>query len=68
MVLFQFIIAIYNYADTQNTLSDSVAFILAFYSMNYCHVIPPMKEESTLRVCGIFVESQSHGGLNYDFI
>lgn len=50
MILLQCIIAIYNYADTQNTFSDSIAFIFAFYSMNYCHVIPPMKEESTLCV------------------
>lgn len=32
MILLQFIIAIYNYADTQNTLSSSVTFIFAFYS------------------------------------
>lgn len=62
MILLQFIIAIYNYADTQNTLSGSVAFIFAFYSVNYCHVIPPMKKESTLRmrnVRGISVPSRS---------
>lgn len=50
MVLLQCIIAIYNYAVTQNTFSDSIAFIPAFYSMNYCHVISPMKKESSFRV------------------
>lgn len=50
MVLSQFIIAIYNYADTQNTLSNSVAFIFARFIPWITATLSRLwRKESTLR-------------------